>query len=249
MKAFVFAAGLGTRLKPLTDTMPKALVPIQEKPLLGHVMEKLQRYGINDFVVNIHHFGEQIIDYLELNWSDAQVTISDERAALLETGGAVKKAIPLLGTESFLIHNVDILSNANIAQLTTEHTHKKAVATLLVSNRKSSRYLLFDKDMRLKAWTNTQTGQVKSPYQNIDISTLKPYAFGGIHCFSPVLFNEMSTYPDKFSIIDFYLDQCLKYPIYGWEQPNLQLLDVGKINSLELADMYVAQSQEIQDSI
>ena len=85
MKAFVFAAGLGTRLKPLTDTMPKALVPIQEKPLLGHVMEKLQRDGINDFVVNIHHFGEQIIDYLELNWSDAQVTISDERAALLET--------------------------------------------------------------------------------------------------------------------------------------------------------------------
>ena len=163
MKAFVFAAGLGTRLKPLTDTMPKALVPIQEKPLLGHVMEKLQRSGINEFVVNIHHFGEQIIDYLKKNWSDVPVAISDERAALLETGGAVKKAIPLLGTASFLIHNVDILSNANLAQLASEHTHKKAAATLLVSNRKSSRYLLFDKDMRLKAWTNTQTGEVKSP--------------------------------------------------------------------------------------
>jgi NDP-sugar pyrophosphorylase family protein len=221
--------------------MPKALVPIHEKPLLGHVMEKLQHYGFNEFVVNIHHFGEQIIDYLQQNWSQVSVAISDERAALLETGGAVKKAIPLLGNESFLIHNVDILSNANLAQLTTEHTHKKAAATLLVSNRKSTRYLLFDKDMRLKAWTNTQTGQVKSPYQNIDISALKPYAFGGIHCFSPVLFDEMSTYPDKFSIIDFYLDQCLKHPIYGWEQPNLQLLDVGKTNSLELAEAYINQ--------
>jgi NDP-sugar pyrophosphorylase family protein len=246
MKAFVFAAGLGTRLKPLTDTMPKALVPIQEKPLLGHVMEKLQRSGINEFVVNIHHFGEQIIDYLKKNWSDVPIAISDERAALLETGGAVKKAIPLLGTESFLIHNVDILSNANLAQLASEHTHKKAAATLLVSNRKSSRYLLFDKDMRLKAWTNTQTGEVKSPYQAIDMNTLTPYAFGGIHCFSPMLFDEMSTYPDKFSIIDFYLEQCLKYPIYGWEQEDLQLLDVGKINSLELANAYINQQEEVK---
>ena len=246
MKAFVFAAGLGTRLKPLTDTMPKALVPIQEKPLLGHVMEKLQRNGINEVVVNIHHFGEQIIDYHKKNWSDVPVAISDERAALLETGGAVKKAIPLLGTESFLIHNVDILSNANLAQLASEHTHKKAAATLLVSNRKSSRYLLFDKDMRLKAWTNTQTGEVKSPYQTIDINTLTPYAFGGIHCFSPMLFDEMSTYPDKFSIIDFYLEQCLKYPIYGWEQEDLQLLDVGKINSLELANAYINQQEEVK---
>lgn len=247
MKAFVFAAGLGTRLKPITDTMPKALVPIKGKPLLGHVMEKLQSSGMTDFVINIHHFGEQIIDYLQQNWKDVPVAISDERAALLETGGAVKKAIPLLGDDSFLIHNVDILSNANLAQLVAEHTNKKAAATLLVSNRKSSRYLLFDKDMRLKAWTNTQTGEVKSPYSDIDINTLTPYAFGGIHCFSPLLFAEMNPYPDKFSIIDFYLDQCLKYPIYGWEQENLQLLDVGKINSLELANNYIAHLEETKE--
>ena len=245
MKAFVFAAGLGTRLKPITDTMPKALVPIQGKPLLGHVMEKLQGCGMADYVINIHHFGEQIIDYLQQNWSGVPVAISDERTALLETGGAIKKARSILGSESFLIHNVDILSNANLAQLAAEHTNKKAAATLLVSNRKSSRYLLFDKDMRLKAWTNTQTGEIKSPYSDIDISTLTPYAFGGIHCFSPLLFDEMDTYPDKFSIIDFYLDQCLKYPIYGWVQEDLQLLDVGKLDALDLANVYVAQSQKV----
>ena len=245
MKAFVFAAGLGTRLKPITDTMPKALVPIQGKPLLGHVMEKLQGCGMADYVINIHHFGEQIINYLQQNWSGVPVAISDERAALLETGGAIKKARSILGSESFLIHNVDILSNANLAQFAAEHTNKKAAATLLVSNRKSSKYLLFDKDMRLKAWTNTQTGEIKSPYSDIDISTLTPYAFGGIHCFSPLLFDEMDTYPDKFSIIDFYLDQCLKYPIYGWEQEDLQLLDVGKLDALDLANVYVAQSQKV----
>lgn len=238
MKAFVFAAGLGTRLKPITDTMPKALVPIQQKPLLGHVMERLQRCGVTEFVVNIHHFGEQIVNYIHQYWNQTSVLISDEREALLETGGAVKKAIPLLGNESFLIHNVDILSNAHLDQLYTEHNTKKAAATLLVSNRKSSRYLLFDKEMQLKAWTNAQTGEVKSPYPNIDIHSLTPYAFGGIHCFSPILFEAMNAYPNRFSIIDFYLDQCSKYPVYGWKQEDLQLLDVGKLNSLEQAEAF-----------
>lgn len=239
MKAFVFAAGLGTRLKPITDTMPKALVPIKGKPLLGHVMERLQAAGIQEFVVNIHHFGEQIVTYLQEQWENASVAISDETTALLETGGAIKKAIPLLGNESFLIHNVDILSNADMATLQCQHAQKQAAATLLVSQRKSSRYLLFDQDMRLKAWTNTQTGEVRSPYPNIDITSLQPFAFSGIHCFSPVLFNAMQDYPDKFSIIDFYLDQCLQYPIYGYIQPDLQLLDVGKLNALDLAEAFV----------
>ncbi len=239
MKAFVFAAGLGTRLKPITDTMPKALVPIKGKPLLGHVMEKLQAANIQQFVVNIHHFGQQIVDYLQEQWKNVSVEISDETAALLETGGAIKKAIPLLGDQSFLIHNVDILSNANIAALQEQHTHSQAAATLLVSQRKSSRYLLFDQNMRLKAWTNTQTGEVRSPYADIDPATLQPFAFSGIHCFSPILFDAMQNYPDKFSIIDFYLDQCLQYPIYGYLQADLQLLDVGKLNSLDLAEAFV----------
>lgn len=238
MKAFVFAAGLGTRLKPLTNTMPKALVPVKDKPLLGHVMEKLQRCGFDQFVVNVHHFAEQIVTYLQLEWGNTEVLISDESSMLLETGGAIKKAQTLLGNQSFLIHNVDILSNANVAYLMQQHQDKQAAATLLVSKRNSSRYLLFDQDMRLKAWTNTQTGQVKTPYKDLDISTLTPYAFSGIHGFSPVLFEAMQAYPDKFSIIDFYLDQCLNFPIYGYEQPDLQLLDVGKLHSLEQAEAF-----------
>lgn len=237
MKAFVFAAGLGTRLKPLTDTMPKALVPVKDKPLLGHVMEKLQRCGFDQFVVNVHHFAEQIVTYLQLEWGNTEVLISDESSMLLETGGAIKKAQTLLGNQSFLIHNVDILSNANVAYLMQQHQDKQAAATLLVSKRNSSRYLLFDQDMRLKAWTNTQTGQVKTPYKDLDINTLTPYAFSGIHVFSPVLFTAMQAYPNKFSIIDFYLDQCLTYPIWGYEQPNLKLLDVGKLDSLEQAEI------------
>lgn len=242
MKAFIFAAGLGTRLKPLTDTMPKALVPVADKPLLQHVLDKLQAEGFDKFVVNIHHFGEQIISHLRSYIAEGRVVISDERAALLETGGAIKKAIPLLGNDSFLIHNVDILSNARTAHLMQQHTKMQAAATLLVSKRQSSRMLLFDADMRLKAWTNTLTGEVKTPYPNLDISQLTPMAFSGIHCFSPVLFDATKNYPDKFSIIDFYLDQCLSFPIYGYVQKDLKLLDVGKIDSLEKANDFIELS-------
>lgn len=238
MKAFVFAAGLGTRLKPLTNTMPKALVPVNGKPLLAHVLTKLQRSGVDSFVVNVHHFAQQIVTYLQTQWKEVDVSISDETSQLLETGGAIKKAQPLLGSEPFLIHNVDILSNANVAELMQQHVQQNAAATLLVSKRKSSRYLLFNKEMRLQAWTNTLTGQVKTPYKDLDINTLTPYAFSGIHFFSPALFPAMETYPAKFSIIDFYLDQCLNHPIYGYEQANLQLLDVGKVDSLQQAEAF-----------
>lgn len=238
MKAFVFAAGLGTRLKPLTNTMPKALVPVNGKPLLAHVLTKLQRSGVDSFVVNVHHFAQQIVTYLQTQWKEVDVSISDETSQLLETGGAIKKAQPLLGSEPFLIHNVDILSNANVAELMQQHVQQNAAATLLVSKRKSSRYLLFNKEMRLQAWTNTLTGQVKTPYKDLDINTLTPYAFSGIHVFSPALFPAMETYPAKFSIIDFYLDQCLNHPIYGYEQANLQLLDVGKVDSLQQAEAF-----------
>lgn len=238
MKAFIFAAGLGTRLKPLTDTMPKALVPVGGKPLLTHVLNKLQQEDFDQFVVNIHHFGEQIINYLDTHCNQLNISISDERACLLETGGAIKKAISLLGNESFLIHNVDILSNARLRDLMQLHLCSAAAATLLVSKRKSSRYLLFDANMRLKAWTNTLTGEIKSPFPYIDVNTLTPYAFSGIHCFAPILFPAMANYPDKFSIIDFYLDQCLLFPIYGYKQTDLQLLDVGKLDSLQQAETF-----------
>ena len=240
MNAFIFAAGLGTRLKPLTDTMPKALVPVGGKPLLYHVIEKLKSAGIKKIVINIHHFGEMIVDYVkENNNFGIDIIFSDERQMLLETGGAIKHAVDLLGDEPFLIHNVDILSNVDIKALINAHTESNSAATLLVSKRNSTRALLFSSDGNLTAWTNKTTGEVKTPYESIDIATLEEFAFSGIHIFSPRLFKYFGAYPEKFSIIDFYLNTCKEEKIKAYTQTNLQLLDVGKLDSLEKAEEFV----------
>lgn len=240
MNAFIFAAGLGTRLKPLTDTMPKALVPVDGKPLLYHVIEKLKSAGIKKIVINIHHFGEMIIDYVKSqNNFGVEILFSDEREMLLETGGAIKHAVDLLGDEPFLIHNVDILSNVDIKALINAHTESNSAATLLVSKRNSTRALLFSSDDNLTAWTNKTTGEVKTPYSDIEISNLNEFAFSGIHIFTPRLFKYFGAYPEKFSIIDFYLNTCKEEKIKAYTQTNLQLLDVGKLDSLEKAEEYV----------
>ena len=240
MNAFIFAAGLGTRLKPLTDTMPKALVPVGGKPLLYHVIEKLKSAGIKKIVINIHHFGEMIVDYVkENNNFGIDIIFSDERQMLLETGGAIKHAVDLLGDEPFLIHNVDILSNVDIKALINAHTESNSAATLLVSKRNSTRALLFSSDGNLTAWTNKTTGEVKTPYESIDIATLEEFAFSGIHIFTPRLFKYFGAYPEKFSIIDFYLNTCKEEKIKAYTQTNLQLLDVGKLDSLEKAEEFV----------
>lgn len=240
MNAFIFAAGLGTRLKPLTDTMPKALVPVGGKPLLYHVIEKLKSAGIKKIVINIHHFGEMIIEYVkENNNFGIEIVFSDERQMLLETGGAIKHAVDLLGDEPFLIHNVDILSNVDIKALINAHTESNSAATLLVSKRNSTRALLFSSDGNLTAWTNKTTGEVKTPYSDIEISNLNEFAFSGIHIFTPRLFKYFGAYPEKFSIIDFYLNTCKEEKIKAYTQTNLQLLDVGKLDSLEKAEEFV----------
>lgn len=151
MKAMIFAAGLGTRLKPLTDHMPKALVPVAGRPMLEHVILKLKKAGFTELVINIHHFGEQIIDFLKANQNfGLTIHISDERDKLLDTGGGIKKAATFFtGTEPFLVHNVDILSNADLKEVYDFHRKSQNQATLLVSPRKTSRYLLFDTDNRL----------------------------------------------------------------------------------------------------
>lgn len=240
MNAFIFAAGLGTRLKPLTDTMPKALVPVGGKPLLYHVIEKLKSAGIKKIVINIHHFGEMIIEYVkENNNFGIEIVFSDERQMLLETGGAIKHAVDLLGDEPFLIHNVDILSNVDLEALIAAHTESNSAATLLVSKRNSTRALLFNAEGNLTAWINKTTGEVKTPYESIDIATLEEFAFSGIHIFTPRLFKYFGAYPEKFSIIDFYLNTCKEEKIKAYTQTNLQLLDVGKLDSLEKAEEYV----------
>lgn len=240
MNAFIFAAGLGTRLKPLTDTMPKALVPVGGKPLLAHVIEKLKAAGCKKIVINIHHFGEMIIDYVKSqNNFGIEILFSDERQMLLETGGAIKHAVDLLGDEPFLIHNVDILSNVDLKALIAAHSKADSAATLLVSKRNSTRALLFSPEGNLTAWTNKTTGEVKSPYSDIDISNLNEFAFSGIHIFSPRLFKYFGAYPEKFSIIDFYLNTCKDENIKAYTQEGLQLIDVGKLDSLEKAEGFV----------
>ncbi len=243
----IFAAGLGTRLKPITDTIPKALVPIAGKTLLEHTIIKLKSEGFTDIVINVHHFAGQIIDFLKANNNfGIDIKISDESGELLETGGGIRKAAPLLGSEPFLIHNVDIISNVKLSELYDAHIRSGADSTLLVSSRKSSRALLFDYNFNLKAWRNNSTGEVKTPFESLDINSLQPYAFSGIHIFSPSLFPYMENYPAKFPIIDFYLDTCNKTKIKASVNEDLRLIDVGKLDSLEeaerLAKMYCMET-------
>ena len=183
-QAMIFAAGLGTRLKPLTDTMPKALVKVGGQPLLWHVVQKLKAAGFERIVVNVHHFAQQIVDYLAVNDNlGLDIRISDETSGLLETGGGIKKALPLFDpSEPILIHNVDILSNLDltgglspVCEAGEAHgdcplCESNPDALLLVSQRKTKRYLLFDDEMILDGWTNIETGEVRSPYKGLDPS-------------------------------------------------------------------------------
>ena len=242
MKAMIFAAGLGTRLRPLTDTMPKALVPVAGKPLLQHLLEKLKASGICDVVINVHHFADMIEQWCAEHPMGMNIQFSDEREQLLETGGGIKHASALLqdAQDGFLIHNVDILSNVDLQAFIAEA--KLRAATLLVSERETQRYLLFSDDMRLVGWTNIATGEVRSPYPDLDVKLYHKYAFAGIHHMHPSLFAYFKDFPDKFSIIDFYLKVCDKQPIYGHLQPGFRLMDVGKIDTLSDAEAFVNQN-------
>lgn len=240
-QAMIFAAGLGTRLKPLTDTMPKALVRVGGKPLIEHVVDKLKASGFGRIVVNVHHFAPQVVDYLQENGNfGVDILVSDESAMLLDTGGGLKKAEPLfLPDAPVLIHNVDILSNVDLGWLYGEHGANDA--TLLVSERKTKRYLLFDDGMRLMGWTNVETGEVKSPYSDLDVNACKMYAFSGIHVFSPRLFTLMAAFPEKFGIIDFYLKICDKAVVKACVKTDLRLLDVGKLGTLAEAESFLKE--------
>ena len=224
----IFAAGLGTRLKPLTDTMPKALVPVGGRPLLWHVIMKLKDSGFERIVVNVHHFAQQIIDYLAANQNfGLDIRISDESEKLLETGGGIKKALPLFDPHSpILIHNVDILSNVDLSQLDVD------VPTLVVSERKTKRYLQFDESMQLIGWKNIETGEVKGREG-------RSLAFSGIHVFHPSLFPLLNNWPERFPVMDFYLKVCAHHLVRGIEVKNLQLLDVGKLDTLEQAKSFI----------
>lgn len=249
----IFAAGMGTRLKPLTDTMPKALVRVGGEPLIKHVIQNLSGAGVDRIVVNVHHFAQQIIDYLTENDNfGLDIRISDESAGLLETGGGIKHAAQLFAPDApILIHNVDILSNVDLrrfyeraggllkADASTPTSADAPDALLLVSERKTQRYLLFDDTMRLVGWTNITTGEVKSPYPGLDPKACRMYAFAGIHALSPRMLPLMQQFPDRFSIIDFYLQTCATHRIEGFAKDNLLLMDIGKLDTLAQAEEFL----------
>lgn len=245
-QAMIFAAGLGTRLKPLTDTMPKALVPVGGRPLLDINIRRLMAQGYDRFVVNIHHFAQQIIDYVKEQDYAPLVHFSDESDQLLETGGGLKKAQALFRDDQpILIHNVDILDNVNYDWFARQHQADED-AVLLVSQRKTKRYLLFDNAMHLMGWKNIETGEIKSPYEYVRRTGLSQhgeelymFAFSGIHSFSPRLFPLMDRFPERFPIIDFYLSICHRAPIVGLLKPDLQLMDVGKLDTLHEAEAFL----------
>ena len=244
MKAMIFAAGLGSRLKPLTDTMPKALVPVAGRPMLEHVIVKLKASGFTEIVINIHHFGEQILDFLKANDNfGITIHISDERDLLLDTGVGVKKARSFFENtdEPFLVHNVDILSDIDLKELYEFHLQNGGVATLLASRRKTSRYLLFDVEKKLCGWINKDTRQVKPEGFHYDESLYQEYAFSGIHVLSPAIFQWMDTsrWEGKFSIMDFYLATCQQTNFFGYLTENLQLIDIGKPETLAKAEEFV----------
>ena len=244
MKAMIFAAGLGTRLRPLTDNMPKALVPVAGKPMLERVILRLKEAGFNEITVNIHHFGEQIIDFLRAHDNfGTEIHISDERGMLLDTGGGIKKARPFLdGQEPFLVHNADILTDIDLTGLYRHHLESDADATLLTNHRKTSRYLLMDQDNRLCGWTNLSTGEVLPKELNYPSDHYQLQAFGCVHVLSPSIFRYMEDerWTGKFSIIPFYVDICPKARIQGFPIDSENWFDVGKPETLAKAEAYYA---------
>ncbi len=241
MKAMIFAAGLGTRLRPLTDNTPKALICVAGRPMLEHIIMKLKMSGFTEIVVNIHYLGQQIIDFLNANDKfGLTIHISDERDRLLDTGGGIKKAAAFFrGEEPFLVHNVDILSNTDLRKLYLHHSEEKNDATLLVSERETSRYLLFEND-RLQGWINRKTGETKPKGFSYIEGKYREYAFSGIHVLSPSIFHYMeSMQTDKFSIIDFYLKNCREATLKGYTDNNLRLIDIGKPETLAQAEKFV----------
>lgn len=248
MKAMIFAAGMGTRLKPITDSLPKALVPIAGKTLLERVVTRLANAGFDHIVINVHHFGDLIIDYLKEHENfGLDIQVSDERECLLDTGGGIRKATSLLeGDEPFLVHNVDILSNIDLAKCYNDHIASGADVSLLVSERDTQRYLLFDEgnNLRLMGWTNIATGDVKSPFPGFNPNGYRRLAFSGVHVISPGVLRSMVPYPDKFPIMDFYLSEAAKLNIVGQTANNLQMVDVGKLYAIQQAEDFVAAHPE-----
>jgi len=227
-KAMIFAAGKGTRLKPITESIPKALVEFQSKPLLEIVITKLIASGIKEFVINVHHFSDQIVDFVTGKKDfGAKIVFSDESDLLLDTGGGLKKAAAYFeGNEPFLLHNVDIISDIDINLMHSYHLEKNALATIAVSSRETQRYFLFDDRMTLRGWKNIRTGEIKGYSE--DTLSLKRLAFSGIHILDPRILGLMPQ-KDVFSMVELYLLLMGNQRICGYVHSPENWRDLGKI--------------------
>ena len=237
MRAMIFAAGLGTRLYPLTLDKPKALVEIAGKTLLQLAIEKVSQAGYHDLVINVHHFGDQIIRFLEdRNYFGLNITISDERDQLLDTGGGIIKAAPLLdGDDAFLVYNVDVLSNIDLQLLRKYHIEQGGLATLVVRDRKTARYLAFDDTMQLSGWRNIKTGDEIAARNMQNCSLL---AFSGIQLIEPAIF-KMITESASFPLIPLYLRLAAEHRIMGYNDPSSLWMDLGKPDQIREAEKFI----------
>ncbi len=257
MKALIFAAGLGTRLRPLTDHHPKALVEVNGVSLLEIAIQRLKQAGCKDIIVNVHHFAEQIIGFIEKNGQfGINIAISDEREQLLDTGGGLKKAAWFFDDgQPFLVCNADVLTDMNLAHFYQKHLKSQAIATLAVRRRTTSRYFLFDAEMRLMGWQNAKTGEGKlaggsrqSGSFNPSIpQSFFPFAFSGIHAISPGLFNWMTDTDGPFSIIDVYLEAAQTGLVLGHDHSSDEWLDVGKLEALEAAAEFLKKNRNFAE--
>ncbi len=239
MEAMIFSAGLGTRLQQFTCDRPKALVEINGKTLLEININRLISYGFNHIVINIHHFADQMVEFLNNHTFNAKIFISDERNELLDTGGGLLKALPLFSRKNpILLHNVDVLSNLNLTDVYHSHLKSSAMASLAVSKRDTSRYFLFCED-RLCGWKNYSTGQIISDISNE--GQFKELAFSGIHVINPDLC-QFVKHTGKFSMTELYLDTYQNFEIKSYVHDAKDWLDVGTPKTLEMARTFILES-------
>ncbi|HYX10044.1 MAG TPA: nucleotidyltransferase family protein [Bacteroidales bacterium] len=241
MKAMILAAGLGTRLKPLTDDKPKALVELNGITLLERVITSLSNAGFKEQVINIHHFGDQIIDFLESKqYFGLPIQISDERGKLLDTGGGILKARPLLsGDDPFLVHNVDVLTNLDLINFFNFHKNHGHIATLAVKNRETTRSLLVDEENLLAGWRNNQTGQEK--LCRMQATFFRPTAFSGIYVLSQRFFDHFIE-KGKFSIMDTFLRMAADVPIMTYDHNHDYWFDLGRVENLRRAAHFLSEN-------
>ena len=234
----ILAAGLGTRLKPFTDKHPKALAVVNDKTILQRNIEYLASFGIKEIVINVHHFAEQVIEFVKENYGfGSDISFSDETNEVLETGGGIKKARWFFekDAEPFVVMNVDILTDLDLNKMILQHQQMNPLATLAVSSRQTSRYFLFDDANILCGWRNVKTGEEKIARK---AEKYFEKAFSGIHIISPRIFSLMKM-EAKFSMVDVYLDLCKTNTIAAFDHSDSKFIDVGKPESILKAEKMV----------